>query len=635
MRRVHMGPGVVSRARRVAGRMRATVPRVWAAGRGRVWNVAAVLRCWALRAGVAGRVRLALAWTVATLVWGAGMAGARRVRRRGLVHGHRLNAQMWVAARRVLPWLIACLNSRVRVVMGALRAVCARASAAAAPDADQPDDGLEIVSAGGIPAWGQRLSPRARVGRAITMVGAVCLAIFVAVGGPGTALALVGSGWDELFGGVNPRPLVNALPIHLNASNWAAARLPGDAFRIRGIQLRPSPGDPGVAYACWPEHPTRGTEAAAVQLYVTADGAHSWTALHAPVTSAAQCRLVLDAADPRRVLLLTYPGDPAMCGPPGVFASDDGGTTWTPVGLPASLPPGCDLAFFSLGGRLFAWSGRAQTALAEGPAAQLLTSVDEGASWSPAFPHLPAGVVVTLVAAHMDGSLLALLSPAADQVSPARPATRTLWCAAPGMAQWSPIAQIPPGTERVLASDDPGGMVGCRWGTLYALGFIAGDAAGVGAASQIAVSTQGDGWRDVPPLRDVGGAPGLPLGTDGLALTVGPAGTLLIDVPYSGNGPTGIGAPQRVIWAWDPATGRWLRDYQAEPGNASIEGYAWDHSQGQAAPRLVIWLYSLNWGMPAFTGIFKSNFAPRPMAPAGLPGVREGERTGPGAAVVI
>lgn len=616
------GPAVVEHAKQIAARSRTGAMRLWAAARDRLTRLAARLRHGVRAAAACGRVGLAIMLVAAALLSrGLVRTGAGwRVQRGGRALARRLEALALAATRLAMVCLAACRASVERAIRAAHWAMGTDADAGEAlASANQLDEDFEIVSVGGT-GWGRRLSRGARIGRAAAIVGTVGIAVILAVGGPGAALSFAGSGWDQLANRINPKLPINALPIHLNASSWVAERLPGDAFRVRGIELRPSPADPRVAYACWPDHPNGGTGPAPVSLYVTHNGARSWVALDAPIASATLCRLVPDAADAWRVVLLTYASDLGTCAPPNVFASDDFGVSWARVGLPATLRPACDLAFFSLRGRLFAWSGSAQNTLAEGPTAQLLTSVDAGANWSQAFPNLPAGVVVTLVAAHGDGSVLALLSPAADRASPAGPATRTLWCAEPGMGQWIPIGQIPPGTTRVVASDDPDRPAGCQWSTLYALGFSGGDEGALGVVGQVAVATKGNGWRSIPPLADVGGASGIPLGDDGRVLAVGSGGTLLIDVPYFGSGSLGIGSPEHVIWGWDPVSGRWLRDYHVEPGNATIEGYAWDHSQGSGSPRLVVWLYSLNWGLPAFTGIFQSTFAPAPVAPAGLPG---------------
>jgi hypothetical protein len=162
-------------------------------------------------------------------------------------------------------------------------------------------------------------------------------------------------------------------------------------------------------------------------------------------------------------------------------------------------------------------------------------------------------------------------------------------------------------------SSDPAPSADCDWGSVYAASYQGGSdpTAPDAQVARMQVSVGGE-WRDVSALPISGAARDLPLGEDGRILGVGPGGLLLVHVLYTGPPSglaNGLASPSHVMWGWDPATGRWLRNWHVEPSNATLEGFAWDHTHGSGAPQLVLWLYVLNAGSPAITAIFRATIA--------------------------
>jgi hypothetical protein len=465
-------------------------------------------------------------------------------------------------------------------------------------------DDLESDTPDTLLVWERRLSGRARLARLVVIGGSLCLALFLITGGPAAALAE----WRQVSTALTPPHPLPATPAHLNASFWVAGRMPLSAIFAHGVQLQPSQADSGVAYACWVTRDSNPAHLPTLNLYATYDGARNWVSLAVPEVPAAACRLATDGAEPQRVLLLLIPPDSGACATPRAFDTPDGGATWTPVPLPAAILATCDITFALWHDAIYLWSPTAQTQLLAGPAAQLLTSSNDGATWYSAFDAPASGTVVTLVSGASNGGLMVLVSPAASQGRDAVRSQATLWCRATAGAPWQSLGPLPDGTSAAYVVLDAQSPPGCAFATIYAAGFLARDDPTV---TRIEVDTGGR-WRIVPALAAPDGSADFPLGDDGHVLGVGPSGMLLTDTPYTGA-EVGLAAggyqQARAIWGWDPRTGRWLPDFHPTPANSSIEGLAWDHSPPSAAPRLIFWIYTLNAGVPAFTGVMRATFA--------------------------
>lgn len=555
-----------------------------------------------------------LAWLMAAPYVARGM---RRARARigqwsAILLARWLAARQWVmsawlsirlSARPRLAGLAAALRQTPRWLWRAARAACARMGQAPQEDAGDLDE-LEIreddltsdglADSRGAPMWVSRLAPRARVTRAALIAGTVGLALFVVLGGPSSAL----DGLRQWASSLAPPPATAAPRPQLNASFWAARRVPYAALHVRGITLAPSAAASDVAYACWVDRHAAPSGASVVNLYLTTDGARSWSALPAPPGAAGQCQIVPDAADAQRLLFVLLPPRGDTCAPPRVYDSANRGATWQAVAAPAALANACDLTFFQVRGALYAWSPAAQAG--GGPAAHLLTSSDEGVTWQPVFDGAEAGGAVALVAAHASGALLVLAGASGR-------AQRTLWCRATPGAPWQSLGALPPGTNAAFAADGQHTESGCSWGTLYAAGYGPGSDP---TTLRLEIRS-GQGWKMVPPLPIPAAAGNLPLGGDGHILSVGPDGILLVATNYSGPGvgvTAGGTSPAHTIWGWEPRTGRWLTDIHIEPANSTIDGFIWDESQ-PGPPRLICWVYTLNGGIPAFTGVFRAAFA--------------------------
>jgi hypothetical protein len=468
---------------------------------------------------------------------------------------------------------------------------------------------IEVAALESAPRWERLFAPSGRRWRALIVISALSVALCVVTSGSGLLLTSASDAWAQVRAALAPQPPVNALPVHLRASSWLALHLPPDGVLLRSLTLAPSPASAEVAYLCWPNHRRSESDPSALVLYATRDAARSWIALSSPVTDATDCQFVPDALDSARVLLL--PSIPAAetCAAPQVYASDAWGASWRRVALPAPLRTACSLALFSLGGQLFAWStdGRYES---DGVAGSPLLTSRDGVTWSSALPPLGQPVLPQIVGAHADGSLLVVTHPAPTGTAGT---SSRLWCRDGATGNWSSLGNLPAGTGQVAVSTDVRAGTGCRWQPIYAYAAAVNPDTSATVVTALHVRV-GSAWQSLPAAPVSGATQRWPLGASGAMLTVGPGGTLLGDVLVSGIG--GSGGLARSIWAWYPGLGRWLRDYQQEPGNAVIDGYSWDHTQRQGAP-MVIWLYSVNAGLFGFTGVFRSTLAAAPVAPAG------------------
>jgi hypothetical protein len=540
----------------------------------------------------------------------------------------RLRATLVVMAHalRRVPWMRALWDPDALVVFrhagqklatlrAALAAIAARAMAAvgdAARAAHAPGADLELP---GEETWELLPEPAARrqvaiaqgkALRSLGLVAALAFVLFVVLDGPATATEAARTAWRQYVEG-RTQHAANALGATLNASVWIAARLPVAAFHTRGITLRPAPSDPQTAYACW--HGAHGPDgnAGPLLVYATHDGAYSWSALVPPVAQTSQCDLIVDVADPERVLIEVAPAGGAGCAVPLLFASADGGGRWDRVAVPQGLQAICDLSLLSDRGWLYAWSPSAQRQLRDAPAAQLLTSANDGATWRPAIAGLATSTLASVLDGRADGALLTLVR--SSNVD-GHTLAAELWCSASPGAPWTPVSAVPADAPVVFAASDSHDLHGCDWGALYAARYSTADGLPMAGAVPTRIQTNSpSGWHALPSLPLAGAAHDLPAGDGADILGVGSSGILLVEALYtSGAGPFYQGGvtPARSVWGWEPNSKRWLLDTHPEFVNSFVEGISWGTSATHGPSQVTLWLYTLNAGDPAFTGVFRS-----------------------------
>lgn len=542
------------------------------------------------------------------------MVRARMVRARGAlwptlgVLPFRLAARMVAAvAPLLLVWaglLGRNLARACRLVFRAVRAAVARglsrlAATAVADESDAFEMTFEDLPRDG--AIGKHvtvvrtpsLMVRQRLVRAAGIVATVGVALFVVAGGPATL-------WDAARLWVNSLtpPVVAAPRPHLNASFWVARRLPFPANFVRGVTVAPSAASSNLAYACWLGRSDERAGVPTVNLYLTDDRARSWSALTLPSGLTGRCQPVPDAADASRVLLVLTGNYSDTCAEPRVLASADRGAHWTSIALPAALRSACDLTVYQVRGVLYAWSPTAQSQPTLTPAAPLLESQDNGATWTPVFGAAGPDEQVAFVASRGDGTLLVLVGDATRH---------TLWCRVSPVAKWRSLGDLPSGTSAAFAASGAHTGTGCAWGAIYAAGYEAGQDP---ALTRLAIQSA-HGWNMVAALPAPEASSRMPLGVDGQVLRVGPDGILLAETIYTG--PTiglaaGGASPAHTFWGWNPRSGRWLSDVHVVPANSYIEGFVWDDSE-PGVQRLLCWIYALNTGIPAYTGLYLATFA--------------------------
>jgi hypothetical protein len=435
------------------------------------------------------------------------------------------------------------------------------------------------------------------------VIGALLVVICIALSGPAFLVSLAAQTWQQVHARLVPPVPTAPPPPSLRASQWAAIGLPSDRAFVRDVIFRPATSTPLVAYICGLSVPTGGTGGAPLALYVTWDGAHSWQALASPVVASATCDFVVDVNQPQHVVLLTTVGAQGSCDAPNVYLSATWGATWQPVTLPPPLDAACAPSFYLVNGRLYAWSQDGRYAAGGPPGSPLMASDDDGATWSTAFEGLSASALPSILGAHADGSLLVrVVDGGSFDTSPA--AAPALWCRDGVSGRWSLLADLPGLSSDVVFSANPA-VAGCSWAPLYAFYAFAASSGGQSGVASLAV-LRGSSWHVLPAVPVDGASGRQTVGAVERVLGVGTGGTLLLDVPDT-SAIADASSPPYVIWGWNPPGGTWQRDDQEEPGNARIDGFSWDDSQA-AAPKAVLWLFSVNWGVPAFTGVFRSSF---------------------------
>ena len=184
--------------------------------------------------------------------------------------------------------------------------------------------------------------------------------------------------WRTVDGGSTWRPLTDHMP----------------TTAIGALALDPS--DESVLYAGTGEANYANHSRYGLGIYKSTDGGDTWSHL-ARSTFAGRCfaRILVDPSNPARVFgavtraggfpeLAAAKGHPGATGRRGVFRSEDGGVTWTALGLPdlsatdVAMQPGNPEVLLAGVGRIF---GDAQNGI--------YRSVDGGDSWSNVGATLP------------------------------------------------------------------------------------------------------------------------------------------------------------------------------------------------------------------------------------------------------
>lgn len=296
-----------------------------------------------------------------------------------------------------------------------------------------------------------------------------------------------------------PTPTITPLPA--SPLTWQPVTLPqgfaADHPATNVLDVAPSDGD--IAYACFePADTTTPTP----QLWVTHDRATSWTPLALPASlgSVGWCSLLIDAANPRTVIVglsMLAPGLSERYG-----ASFDGGATWQTL----ALSP--DIGLVSMASHGSTTYALEAIASATGTTTTLVASGDHLHSWHAVDKSFAAsGTQVTGFWVNpATGALLAqvaappptptpTVSPSNGSASPTASASATvqpaapqptLWLSANGGSNWSQ-AQAPV-ARQVTAQPSASGQVWrlCAGGS---------DPTGV-AANQLACSADGGRtWR--------------------------------------------------------------------------------------------------------------------------------------------
>lgn len=469
-------------------------------------------------------------------------------------------------------------------------------------------DGLEVGEDG--PVLARPRSRRARAWRLGLTLALVALALVVVVGGP---LGLLQLALRPARGVTAPAPGITGP--HLDATGWTPAPVPRGTQDVRTIDVRPSPANANVGYACWLAGGL-GPAPVALRFSISADGERSWRAAAAPAAMASACEVIPDAADERHVVaLIDANANTGACASFTAYASADGAQSWSPVPWPGPLRGACDRyqTLYSLDGRLYAWSPLYQLSTPRAPGALLYRSDDDGRSWQVIDPA-PGDDTVAIVAGHADGSVLAFARPLAGAPSAPR-----VWASPDGGTTWTALGTAPAATTLVYATGDPAPPKG-GWGTLYAVALPPGTIPTAELPPvAIAVGTA-NGWRPLGPFPLPGAGAELPLGPDGAILGVGPGGVLLtavVDTSDNRGINNGLLAPPHMIWGWDPIGHMWLPDYHIVPSNTEVEGFSWVHPPS-GPERIVILVFTINAGSPPFTGLFRATLvAPATSTSAG------------------
>lgn len=468
------------------------------------------------------------------------------------------------------------------------------------------------------PEWTRPRSRRARAWRLGLTLAVLALALAVVVEGPLSQLLLA------------PRPSTPRVTRiapgltgpHLDSTGWAPAPVPRGTQDVRTIDVRPSPTDANVGYACWLAGGL-GPAPEPLRISVSVDGERSWQTAKAPALAASACQLIPDAAAASHVVALV---DTAAitdtCASSAAYASADGAQTWSAIAWPSALRGACDAwrAIFSLNGRLFVWSPYYQQTSPRAPGALLYRSDDNGRTWQVVDPA-PGDDTVAVVAGHVDGSVLVFANPIPGAVTGSTPLPR-LWSSPDGGTTWTALGTTPAGTSLVYASGEPTPPVDGGWGTVYAVA-LPPDMEANAPVSPVAIDmSTASGWQAVRPLPEPDALPSQPLGLDGGILGVGPGGVLLVTVVYTADTSginNGLLAPPHMIWGWDPGTRAWLPDYDIVPSNTEVEGFSWARPPG-GAERIVILVFTINAGLPPFTGLFRATVV-APKASGGVGGL--------------
>jgi hypothetical protein len=450
----------------------------------------------------------------------------------------------------------------------------------------------------------RRLSGRQKLARG-TMIGlVVTLTIFILLNGVARgALSALSS---ALF----PPRHTPTIPVH----DYALEQLPLPAQHLPRIALAPETARPGVAYACWVNsfEEAPASQRGSPVVYKTEDFAHTWRRLQFPKVEGRDCDIVTGTTGSAEALVTVWPGyiTGGLCLAPRLFLTLNGGVTWraVPWAMTNSMAP-CDIRFALDGVTVFAWSTTQPLIAGPLPAdavGRLIVTRDAGATWSAADSGLPNDNGLALVGFRAGGRILAT---APEAHGP--PGAAALMESTDYGASWRNLGDLPGAFPIVYASTDPSATRDGGWGRLYEIARPLADGAQTDTSRAfLATVTIGAGWTPIPLPPLLTGDEASSSAADTIVLGVGPAQSLLVERSVVASSSGAQLSPERRLWAWSVAQGRWLLDPQPSLGNADLLGWGWSHGDQ------TFWITSLQLGLPPTLFLFTKTYTAASLGPA-------------------
>lgn len=419
------------------------------------------------------------------------------------------------------------------------------------------------------PQPGTTISRLTRRGKAVR-AAAIALAVVVglSVAGAAGGIGLARAGWERIAAAFAPGPALPTMSVHAPApvagGPWRAISAPGAPARDHEYAVVPT--DPATIYLCLGafETPAGLAPAGPVELWRTQDGGSAWARLPLPATNPGTCALSVAPDEPRRLLVTSQTLDQgrlSSCAATTDRLSADGGLTWTTIAAPAPAEPvspavaGC--VAWVTARHVYLYDADATLRDARGaPLGRLARSDDGGRTWVRADNGLDPAIDYHPTRTGDGDTLVVSAWPGA-----ARGSVTTLWVTRDAGAHWRPIGGISTFVDIVLAADEPSVVSPSAVHPLYGL---VGDQPPSGLYRLGALATtDGHTWSALPPLPVAGATTartGLTaaLGVDGagrfLAFGVDPR----VGVPAAAHTAPGDwtnGA--QWLWIWDPRAARW------------------------------------------------------------------------------
>lgn len=459
--------------------------------------------------------------------------------------------------------------------------------------------------------WVGRLTLRQKAQRSVSVVLALCLTLYLLLGGP----AATGAGFHALGTAINARLHPPRTIRTLMQSGYAGVKAPPGAANLPDIALAPIDGVAGGAWACWATPFGSGGRQGqwTAHAFVTLSGGATWRRLTLPATGARGCVV---SADPQHTgsaaIALTQGVAPdGSCIAPYLYLTHDGGATWSHAAWP--LGPSDAVCQFTLAlqdDAIYAWSKQPLLrglSASVAPTGRVIVSRDHGQTWVPADAGLSDSAGLDIVGFRPGGRILATVQ---DERG-SRAASMLMESSDYG-ASWQALGELPGAFPTVEVSSDPTVTNHGGWGRLYEVAQSLTNGVPDGANHlYLATAYVDSGWTPIslppmPPGAETGAASSLPV-----TLGVGPTGTLEVERGIVEAGNTQL-SPARRLWLWNPATRQWLLDPDIVPGNLHILGVSWVHGAQS------FWLSTLQLGVPPTLQLFTKTYTAATMRHATL-----------------